>query len=94
MNQPPKPTAKDVAQHMLDAFNKADGYLDQSDAVAMIEERFGAEFLYEESEGGRSISKKVLGAFRDLTPDVVYLRTSKAWRRREEGDEEGRQQEG
>ena len=47
---------------------------------------------YFDQEGNRCLGKKVLAAFRKKTPDVVYERADKRWRKRKDRDTPGRQQ--
>lgn len=90
----PKPTAKDVAQWMLEEFKRQAEWLGQDDAAASIERLFGPQFVYQNDRGNLAISKEVLKEFRALTPDdVVWDRSERAWRRRESGDGKGRQSE-
>ena len=83
----------DVAQWMYDELElKKEIY--QEDTVWEIRHKFGKEFTYTNSEGGDSIAKSVLRAFRSLTgDDVVWERGAKLWRRRHPSDNSGRQQD-
>ncbi|MGG7056480.1 DUF6953 family protein [Nitrosomonas sp. ANs5] len=85
-------TAKDVAQWMLDEINNGN-YLYQEQAAYTIFEMFGDDFVYYNDNGNLAIEKKVLNAFRTLTDDsVVWSRSEKMWRLREDYDEPGRMQ--
>lgn len=85
-------TTKDVAQWMLNEIEKVK-YLDQETAVDHISANFGDDFVYENENGNLAIEQKVLAAFRKLTDDsIVWERSSRLWRYREESDEPGRQQ--
>jgi len=87
------PTERDVADWMIQELSRVDE-LYQEDAVAEIEHRFGLEFVYENPDGGASISRKVLRVFRELTgDDVVWERSAGLWRKREPSDRPGRQQD-
>ncbi len=85
-------TTQDVAEWMAATLER-DRELYQEDAVAEIENRFGAEFIYTNETGGESISRQVLKEFRELTENtVVWQRREKLWRKREPGDEPNRLQ--
>ncbi len=84
--------AADVAAWMQAELEAHNG-LYQDDAVSQIEDEFGPDFVYDNDNGNRAISKAVLAAFRKLTGDtVVWERSDRYWRFRQAGDEEGRQQ--
>ena len=69
------------------------GELYQEDAVDQIERKFGSDYVYDNENGNPAISKSVLAEFRNLTAeDIIWVRGDRYWRRREEGDEPGRQQ--
>ena len=75
---------------MLEQLKKS-GELYQEDVADKIEEIFGGHFIYENSEGGRSIAKSVLREFRKLTDGtVVWERGERLWRPKIKGDPEGR----
>ena len=84
---------RDVAQWMFDELERKNE-LCQEDIVWKIQQKFGKEFTYTNNEGGNSISKSVLKAFRTISgDDVVWERGAKMWRRRHSSDQPGRQQE-
>ena len=86
-------TAREVAEWMVIAPD-AEGELAQEDACEQIYNLFGKRFIYENSEGGESIDKAILKEFRKLTSDdVVWSRGDLLWRKREESDGPGRQQD-
>jgi hypothetical protein len=86
-------TAADVAQWMVEELKRVK-YLYQEEAVHQIAQRFGDKFTYINNEGGYSIGRDVLAAFRRLTePDVVWERGDRMWRLREKYDEPGRRQD-
>lgn len=88
------PSADDVAQWMLTALNAQGGYLAQEDAAYEIQRRFGEQFTYYNENGNPAIRRDVLAAFRKMTEkSVVWMRSERAWRRRETGDPAGRQAE-
>jgi hypothetical protein len=85
-------TPSDVAQWMLSELNASD-LLYQEAAAYQILDRFGEEFTYFNANGNIAISKPVLAAFNNLTgDDVVWSRSARFWRKREEHDLPGRQQ--
>lgn len=66
---------------------KAEQVLYQQDAVALIEQVFGDDYIYVNRNGNVSIKKSVLTAFRTLTNDiVVWISTERYWRFRAEND--------
>jgi hypothetical protein len=85
-------TAKQVADWMFEQFQQR-GELYQVDVISAIEARFGNEFMYDNASGNLAIAPSVLKEFRKLTPDAVWERGDKYWRRRQEWDEPGRQQD-
>ena len=85
------PTDKDVAEFMVAELEKS-RWLYQEQVVWDIERKFGRDFVYDNENGNRAISKGVLKEFRKLTPDVVWERGSRCWRKRDKRDKgEGRQ---
>ena len=92
-------TPKEVAQWMVARLGESECLL-QVDAVSGIEDRFGSEFVYISDIGEKSIDKRVLNHFRNLTEDdVVWVtphgggfRSGAHWRPRETGDSPGRTQ--
>ena len=86
-------TAKDVATWMAEQVKDGD-LMYQETIVYDIDEKFGDEFTYINDNGNMAISKNVLKEFNKLTANtVVWLRSDRAWRLREEHDDPGRQQE-
>ena len=90
-----KPVAspEEVAAWMRARFDAGDGYLEQDDAAAGIEDTFGAPHIYERDNGNVAISKEVLAAFKVISGDAVWDRSARAWRKRSSGDGKGRQAE-
>lgn len=68
------------------------GELRQDDAAQQLYTYFGEEHVYFNSQGNLAIKADVLTAFRKLTPDVVWLKGSRYWRLRLDGDIPGREQ--
>lgn len=81
-----KATARDVAEYMARKFHQA-GELLQADIVDEIDRVFGSGFVYENENGSPAIDKKVLAEFRKLTPDAIWERSDKFWRKRDRGDD-------
>lgn len=84
-------TAEAAAKWMASTL-EAEGTLYQDVAVAHIMDHFGAELAGINANGNSSISAKVLKAFNDLTPNVIWSRSGRFWRPREDFDLPGRQQ--
>ena len=92
MTQENNPSASDVAQWMLRQLEE-EKFLYQEMVVHQIFSEFGEEFAYLNSNGNLAIDKQVLAAFRKLTgDDVIWERGERMWRKREDYDEPGRQQ--
>lgn len=86
-------TSFQVATWMLEELDRVK-FLYQEEAVSQIEVKFGRDFVYENDGGNPAISRKVLSEFKKLTGDsVVWDRSERMWRRRENYDAPGRQQE-
>lgn len=86
-------SAREVAEWMVKQLDQTD-YLYQETVVCEIAEQFGDEFTYTNNQGGYSISREVLKAFRTLTEDTaVWERGERLWRKREPYDPPGRQQD-
>jgi len=84
---------KKVAKWMYEKL-KRDGILYQEEAVYEIKENFGEKYTYLNENGNPAIDRKVLKEFRKLTDKtVVWVRSGKYWRFREEGDEDSRIQD-
>lgn len=85
-------TPLEVAEWMLADLEGNDG-LYQDAAVGEIIERFGDEFAWYNDNGNPAIDKKVLAAFGEMTEDlVVWVRSHRMWRLREEDDLPAREQ--
>lgn len=81
-----KADEREVAQYMKDQLAQV-GYLYQDVAVSKIEAKFGREFVYVNANGNPAISRSVLAEFKKLTPEAVWERGSRCWRRRESYDD-------
>ena len=85
----PAHSAIEIAEWMRSEFNR-EGLLDQAETAQSIEERFGPGWVFENNNGGTSISRAVLHEFRKLTATyVVWERGALCWRRREKTDSPG-----
>lgn len=67
-------------------------WLDQQHVAYHLEE-FGPDLTYTNDNGNIGINKRVLDEFNKLTPDVVWSRGSRHWRKREDYDEPGKRQQ-
>jgi hypothetical protein len=83
--------ADDAAAWLLSEVS-AQGLLYQDTVVHDLEERFGEDAVYINENGNPAISAEVLKAFKKISPNVVWSRSERYWRLREEGDEPGRNQ--
>lgn len=84
-------TSTQIAQWMLDEYNRHGARLDQSHAAHNIQRLFGREHLYQNQNGNWAIKKPILDAFRKLTPEgVVWSRSSQEWRKRQSYDPPGK----
>lgn len=81
----------DAAEWMLRRVERS-GVLHQDDAVSGIADKFGEGTTYENAAGNPAISKEVLSRFKRISPEVVWSRSERCWRKREKGDEPGRNQ--
>lgn len=84
-------TAADVAAFMISLLER-DKELRQDDAAIEISIQFGEPFVCYNNGGNLAISADVLKAFNQVTPNVVWLRSSRYWRLRQAGDNAGRMQ--
>ena len=87
-----KPTNIEAAAAWLLAEVEAGQVVHQDHAVSELESRFGSDVAYINNAGNPAINKRVLAAFKILSPDVVWSRSERCWRKREKGDEPGRNQ--
>ena len=84
-------TPAEGAQWMLKEL--ADGGELYQDAVAGEMIGHGDDDLaYYDDNGSACVGKKLLSEFKKVSPDVVWSRSGKYWRAREDGDEPGRSQ--
>jgi len=83
----------DVADFML-AEVLTKGYVEQESMVWDIAKKCGSEFTYDNENGNPAIDKKVLKEFRKKSENlVVWVRSERAWRKRETYDEPSRMQD-
>jgi hypothetical protein len=64
----------------------------QSEVAYTLGEHEDERLAYYDDDGNLCVGKQVLAEFRKITPDVVYVRSEKMWRRREDYDEPWRLQ--
>lgn len=83
-------TPKEAAQWMASTLDGHD-FLDQETAAFYLAEN-ADELTYINESGGLAISKPVLDEFRKLAPNVVWSRSERHWRAREDHDVPGRTQ--
>lgn len=86
------PSRFDEAAEWLLAEVEKDGVVHQDHAVSELESRFGSDVGYINDAGNPAIAKQVLAAFKAISPDIVWSRGERCWRKREKGDEPGRNQ--
>ena len=85
-------TPSNVAQWLVDQLREEQTLYQETAAFGIVEE-FGDEFVYYNAAGNTAISKDVLKEFNRLTGDsVVWVRSERCWRFREDHDEVGRSQ--
>jgi hypothetical protein len=85
-------TPEEVAKWMLEQL-ETETYIHQETIVYEIAEKFGKQFTYDNANGNLAIQRAVLTAFMKLSKDsVVWERENRRWRKREPGDDPGRQQ--
>jgi argonaute-like protein implicated in RNA metabolism and viral defense len=82
------PTAKDVAAYMKSLLEESK-FLYQEVVVYQIKKQFGSDFVYDNENGNLAIDRRVLKEFRSITPDVVWEREERCWRRRQKHDKPG-----
>ena len=87
-----KPSELALAAEWLLAEVERNGVVHQDHAVSELESRFGNAVAYINDAGNPAIAKQVLTAFKAISPDVVWSRSERCWRKREKGDEPGRNQ--
>ncbi|MGW5841116.1 DUF6953 family protein [Methylorubrum extorquens] len=84
-------TLQEAAEWMLYQY-EAKGFLYQEEAATHLLHHQDEELAYYDHNGNVCVGKAVLVAFNKLTPDAVYERAAKFWRRRLPSDQLGRQQ--
>jgi hypothetical protein len=84
-------TAQDVAAWMKLVFDDA-GELERLQVVRACEQEFGEQFIYTNANGHPAIDRKVLIAFRKLTPGIVFRHARDYWDERASTDAPGRRQ--
>lgn len=84
-------TEEDAARWMLEQFEEF-GFLYQEGAASHLFQLRDDRLAYFDKNSNLCIGKRVLAIFNQLTPDAVYERSDKFWRRRLETDQPGRLQ--
>lgn len=84
----------EVANWMLTQLH-LDGCIYQDDVVDRLTKSNAEELLRENSDGNPVLGRRVLDAFKALTPhDVVWVKPGRYWRWRVPEDEPGREARG
>lgn len=84
-------TEGDAANWMLEQFTRR-GYLYQDETASHLFMLHDEKLAYFDGNSNLCIGKHVLALFNKMTPDAVYERNGKFWRRRLETDQPGRLQ--
>ena len=84
-------TEEEAAHWMLGEYER-DGFLYQEGASSHLFQFHDERLAYFDKGSNFCVGKGVLAIFNRLTPDAVYERAGKFWRRRLETDQPGRQQ--
>lgn len=84
-------TEEEAAKWMLDQFEEF-GFLYQELAASHLLHLNDQRLAYFDKDSNTCVGKGVLKIFNALTPDAVYERSDKFWRRRLTTDQPGRQQ--
>jgi hypothetical protein len=84
-------TEDEAARWMLHEYER-DGFLYQEAAACHLFQLSNDNLAYFDKNSNLCIGKTVLAIFNGLTPDAVYERSDKFWRRRLVTDQVGRQQ--
>ncbi len=91
----PEPQVKPedaIAERMVELL-ESQITLHQRNAVRVIREEFGEDFLYKNKKNRWAIDRRVLKAFNRLTGDgIVWQRSTRKWRPRRPHDKPGRMQ--
>jgi hypothetical protein len=86
-------TPQEIADWMLQEVLR-EGTVYQESIASDVANKFGEEFVPMNENGNPSVRRDILNAFRKISEDsVVWMRSERAWRKREEGDDAGRRQE-
>ncbi|MEH6718463.1 MAG: hypothetical protein V7704_06235 [Aurantimonas endophytica] len=84
-------TVEAAARYMVELLERS-GELRQDEAVSKLRAKFRDEYVYLNGNGNLAIQPAVLKRFKKLTPDYVWFRPSRYWRRRQWGDQPRRLQ--
>ena len=84
-------THEDVARWMLSQYEEH-GFLYQETVATHLFQLRDPELVYWDKSSNLCIAKPILKRFNELTPDAVYERAQKFWRKRLKTDQPGRLQ--
>jgi len=84
-------TEDEAANWMMEKYHEA-GFIYQDEAASHLFQLNDERLAYFDKNSNLCISKPVLAMFNKRTPDAVYERVGKFWRKRLETDQPGRQQ--
>ncbi|MBN9495863.1 MAG: hypothetical protein J0H39_03830 [Alphaproteobacteria bacterium] len=84
-------TEEEAAHWMLQEYETV-GFLYQEAAASHLFQLSDERLAYFDKNSNLCVGKNVLVIFNRLTPEAVYERAEKFWRRRLETDQPGRQQ--
>jgi hypothetical protein len=75
-------TPKLIAERLVEIIEQRQE-LHQVDAVAIIEDEFGSEFIVESSSGGSSVDPRIRRAMKTISDEIEWVRPDKLWRIKE-----------
>lgn len=84
-------TPTDAAKWMVQELEHVK-WLDQDHVAAHLSDA-APGLVYINDNGNYGIDKRVLSAFKAMTPDVVWSRSERHWRKREDCDEPGKREQ-
>lgn len=80
-------TAKDIADRLYQELRNAGDRFPQREAVKVVRDEFGEDWLYTNKNGNPAIKKSILDKFRELRGnDWVWASQTQAWRKRRPDD--------
>lgn len=84
-------TPKEAAEWMVAELERVQ-WLGQEHVAWHLSEN-ASDLVYINDNGNYGIDKSVLAAFNKITPNVVWSRSERHWRKREDYDEPGKRQQ-